>query len=111
MGRRPAAPLRCIGQPSDVEARPCSPPRCSEIGRMTARRWQSVPPTREYEILLDMARTWTRLVLQAEEWQRENSPRRRWAKRALTRIAGGSCPPLFLRLPPHRESSGFLKPD
>jgi hypothetical protein len=49
MGRRPAAPLRCIGQPSDVEAGPCSPPRCSEIGRMTARRWQSVPPTREYE--------------------------------------------------------------
>jgi hypothetical protein len=32
------------------------------------------------DILLDMARTWTRLALEAEEWRRDNSPKSRLAK-------------------------------
>jgi hypothetical protein len=31
-------------------------------------------------ILLDMARTWTRLALEAEQWNQENSPTQRLAK-------------------------------
>ena len=33
------------------------------------------------DILLDMARTWTRLALEAEEWRRDNSPKSRLAKK------------------------------
>src|SRR4029077_5230981 len=36
------------------------------------------------DILLDMARTWTRLALEAEEWRRDNSPRSRLAKKGAT---------------------------
>jgi hypothetical protein len=31
-------------------------------------------------ILLDMARTWTRLALEAEQWNQENSPTQRLSK-------------------------------
>jgi len=37
------------------------------------------------DILLDMARTWTRLALEAEEWRRDNSPKSRLAKKDATK--------------------------
>src|SRR6476660_2932119 len=43
------------------------------------------PNTRVRDILLDMARTWTRLALEAEEWRHENSPRSRLAKKDATK--------------------------
>jgi hypothetical protein len=39
------------------------------------------------DILLDMARTWTRLALEAEEGRRDNSPKSRLAKKDATRTA------------------------
>ena len=36
------------------------------------------------DVLLDIARTWTRLALEAEELRRENSPRNRLAKKDAT---------------------------
>jgi hypothetical protein len=36
-------------------------------------------------ILLDMARTWTRLALEAEQWNRENFPTQRLAKNTSSR--------------------------
>ena len=35
---------------------------------------ERAPNARVRDTLLDMARTWTRLALEAEEWRRENSP-------------------------------------
>lgn len=41
---------------------------------------ERAPNARVRDILLDIARTWTRLALEAEEWRHENSPRSRLAK-------------------------------
>ena len=45
---------------------------------------ERAPNARVRDILLDMARTWTRLALEAEEWRRDNSPRSRLAKKDVT---------------------------
>jgi hypothetical protein len=51
------------------------------------------------DILPDMARTWTRLALEAEEWRRDSSPKSRLAKKDATKVARRLCPPIVLRLP------------
>jgi hypothetical protein len=52
--------------------------RASECQRMATQ----APTPRVRYILLDMARTWTRLALEAEEWSRMNSPSVRLGKDA-----------------------------
>ena len=54
------------------------------------------------DILLDMARTWTRLAVEAEQWVQENSPKRRLAKKDSP--ARPLFPQIFLRLPLHGAS-------
>jgi hypothetical protein len=46
---------------------------------------ERAPNQRVRDILLDMARTWTRLALEAEVWRRDNSPRSRFAKKDATK--------------------------
>ena len=42
---------------------------------------ERAPNARVRDVLVDIARTWTRLALEVEELRRENSPRNRLAKR------------------------------
>ena len=58
---------------------------------------ERAPNARVRDTLLDMARTWTRLALEAEEWQRENSPGSRLAKKAVT---GDRLKAMSANLPP-----------
>ena len=57
------------------------------------------------DILLDMARTWTRLAVEAEQWVQENSPKRRLAKKDLASPTVIS-PNLPRSLSSRRESRG-----
>ena len=46
---------------------------------------ERAPNARVRDILLDMARTWTRLALEAEGWRRDNFPKSRLAKKDATK--------------------------
>jgi hypothetical protein len=52
--------------------------RASECQKMATQ----APNVRVRDILLDMARTWTRLALEAEEWTKMNRPSVRLTKAA-----------------------------
>ena len=55
---------------------------------------ERAPNQRVRDILLDMARTWTRLALEAEEWRRDNSPSRllkNWGARLTLEHESDSC--------------------
>jgi hypothetical protein len=60
-------------------------------------------------ILLDMAGTWTRLALEAEQWSQERSPKQRLTKKATAKIGSRSFPPILLRVPLHRGGLGVLR--
>jgi hypothetical protein len=51
------------------------------------------------DILLDMARTWTRLALEAEERRRDSSPKSRLAKKDATKDRPRVISPNPLPLP------------
>ena len=63
---------------------------------------ERAPNARVRDVLLDIARTWTRLALEAEELRRENFPRNRLAKRDTANDRSRiSCPnPLPLPVSP-----------
>jgi len=65
---------------------------------------ERAPNQRVRDILVDMARTWTRLALEAEEWRRDNSPRSRLAKKEATKDRAKIISPSPLPTPPHRRS-------
>ena len=46
---------------------------------------ERAPNARVRDVLVDIARTWTRLALEVEELRRENSPRNRLAKKDATK--------------------------
>ena len=46
---------------------------------------ERAPNARVRDVLLDIARTWTRLALEAEELRRDNSPKSRLAKKDATK--------------------------
>jgi len=67
---------------------------------------ERAPNQRVRDILLDMARTWTRLALEAEEWRRDNSPRSRLAKKGATKDRPKSMAPNPLPLPASPREPG-----
>jgi hypothetical protein len=61
------------------------------------------------DILLDMARTWTRLALEAEQCNQENSPKQRLAKNTSSKGRVRIICPSPLQPPAsRREPFGFL---
>jgi hypothetical protein len=65
---------------------------------------ERAPNARVRDTLLDMARTWTRLALEAEDWKREDSPRNRLAKKDTSNDRPTVISPAPLPLPFHRSS-------
>ena len=66
--------------------------RAAECQRMAAQ----APNARVQDILIDMARTWMRLALEAEQWTQMNRPSTRLTKAAPKNAAGE---PIKLTLP------------
>ena len=60
--------------------------RAAECQRMAAQ----APNARVQDILIDMARTWMRLALEAEQWTQMNRPSTRLTKAAPKNAAGGA---------------------
>ena len=58
--------------------------RAAECQRMAAQ----APNARVQDILIDMARTWMRLALEAEQWTQMNRPSTRLTKAAPKNAAG-----------------------
>jgi hypothetical protein len=51
-----------------------TPSKCRLHSAECRRLAEQTSNARVKDILLDMARTWTRLALEAEQWNQENSP-------------------------------------
>jgi hypothetical protein len=88
-GRLPFSPIRFSGMTVMVPPLECRL-RAAECQRMAAQ----APNPRVQNILLDMARTWTRLALEAEEWTRINKPSMRLKKPAPKSPQADSITPI-----------------
>jgi hypothetical protein len=60
-------------------------------------------------ILLDMARTWTRLALEAEQWSQDVPPAHDLQKRRRLKIGSGLFTPILFRPTRYRGRLGILK--
>ena len=54
-----------------------SPEKCRDRAAECLQWAESAPSSRVRDILLDVARTWTRLAIEAEEWGQANRPKAR----------------------------------
>jgi hypothetical protein len=51
-----------------------TPERCRDRAAECHQMAERAPNRRVQDILLDMARTWTRLAIEAVQWEQDNSP-------------------------------------
>ena len=86
-----------------------TPSKCRLHSAECRRLAEQTSNARVKDILLDMARTWTRLALEAEQWNQENSPTQRLAKKPPPKVASGSFAPVLFSLPLHGGSLRILE--
>jgi hypothetical protein len=79
--------------------------RCRDRAAESQQMAEHTPNARIRDILLDVARTWTRLALEAEQWSQMNRPTVR-----LTKIAHKDAPRESLSPTPLAPRAARLKP-
>jgi len=86
--------LRMGGPPLGVAM--LSPEKCGDRAAECLQWAESAPRSRVRDILLDVARTWTRLAIEAEEWGQANRPIARLRSSAPRNAPREPTPPTAL---------------
>jgi hypothetical protein len=69
-----------------------TPERCRDRAAECHQMAERAPNMRVQDILLDIARTWTRLALEVEQWSSANRPALRLKKASKDRLTALSVP-------------------